>query len=148
MYFTHMTWIWAISLVKRTWDGKGDRAPDNGEGRINFFCFRHVAWGAPRWNLLLTARSPVAFTLPGAGWHDKLLYLIWGGIGCLLVIPLVPSGKRDSKSHRCRYSEIHSITPSPAAVWTPGQRALPPVWPLHFPLRSRPACCVWCLHEY
>lgn len=67
--------------------------------------------------LLLTAWSPIALTLPGAGWHDKLLYLIWEGIGCLLVIPLVPSGKRDSKSHRCLYSEIHSLTPIPTVVW-------------------------------
>lgn len=97
--------------------GKGDRTPDNGEGRMNFFRFLHVAWGAPDEILLLTAWSPIALTLPGAGWHDKLLYLIWEGIGCLLVIPLVPSGKRDSKSHRCLYREIHSLTPIPTAVW-------------------------------
>lgn len=125
-----MSWIWAIRLVKRTlrW-GKEAECQTMEKAEEWTFSASSIWPEGPQDEILLqTARSPTALTLPGVVWHDKRLYLIWEGIGCLLAIPPVPSGKRDWKSHCCLYGETHPVTPIPAIVWMGGRWEGPAGW--------------------
>lgn len=44
--------------------GKRDKMSDNGENRMNFLGFLHLAWGAPIWNPAPDSQKPYSLNPP------------------------------------------------------------------------------------
>lgn len=120
----------------------GDKMPDNGNGRVNFLGFLHMAWGAPRWNPAPDRQKPRSLNPPWRQrltWWTAVSYLKGAGASWWFCCCL--RGKGDWESHRCLYSATHPIVwfpPLSVGFWQ--EAWLATCW-LHFQ-RSQHGACV------